>query len=92
MVNEFRIDKNDVIWAATSQGFFAYSLKNKKYLSPQNLVDDVEMQNLLSGPCKALLVDGKGWIWVGSLNGVFVLKPNSRKVLHFGLKMECPMR
>ena len=24
VVNEFRIDKNDVIWAATSQGFFAY--------------------------------------------------------------------
>lgn len=90
VVNEFRIDKNDVIWAATSQGFFAYSLKDKKYLSPQNLVDDVEMQNLLSGPCKALLVDGKGWIWVGSLNGVFVLKPNSRKVLHFGLKNGMP--
>lgn len=90
VVNEFRIDKNDVIWAATSQGFFAYSLKDKKYLSPQNLVDDVEMQNLLSGPCKALLVDGKGWVWVGSLNGVFVLKPNSRKVLHFGLKNGMP--
>ncbi len=90
VVNEFRIDKNDVIWAATSQGFFAYSLKDKKYLSPQDLVDDVEMQNLLSGPCKALLVDSQGWIWVGSLNGVFVLKPSSRKVFHFGLKNGMP--
>ena len=90
VVNEFRIDQNDVVWAATSQGFFAYSLKDKKYLSPQNLVDDVEMQNLLCGPCKALLVDSQGWIWVGSLNGVFVLKPNSRKVLHYGLKNGMP--
>ena len=90
MVNEFRIDKNDVIWAATSQGFFAYSLKDKKFLSPQNLVDDVEMQNLLSGPCKALLVDSQGWIWIGSLNGVFVLNPNSRKVFHYGLKNGMP--
>lgn len=90
VVNEFRIDKNDVIWAATSQGFFAYSLKDKKFLSPQNLVDDVEMQNLLCGPCKALLVDSQGWIWVGSLNGVFVLKPSSRKVFHFGLKNGMP--
>lgn len=90
VVNEFRIDQNDVIWAATSQGFFAYSLKDKKYLSPQDLVDDVEMQNLLCGPCKALLVDSQGWIWVGSLNGVFVLKPSSRKVFHFGLKNGMP--
>lgn len=90
VVNEFRIDQNDVIWAATSQGFFAYSLKDKKYLSPLDLVDDVEMQNLLSGPCKALLVDSQGWIWIGSLNGVFVLKPNSRKVFHFGLKNGMP--
>lgn len=90
VVNEFRIDKNDVIWAATSQGFFAYSLKDKKFLSPQNLVDDVEMQNLLSGPCKALLVDSQGWIWIGSLNGVFVLNPNSRKVFHYGLKNGMP--
>lgn len=90
VVNEFRIDQNDVIWAATSQGFFAYSLKDKKYLSPQDLVDDVEMQNLLCGPCKALLVDNQGWIWIGSLNGVFVLKPNSRKVFHFGLKNGMP--
>lgn len=90
VVNEFRIDKNDVIWAATSQGFFAYSLKDKKFLSPQNLVDDVEMQNLLSGPCKALLIDSQGWIWIGSLNGVFVLNPNSRKVFHFGLKNGMP--
>ena len=90
VVNEFRIDQNDVIWAATSQGFFAYSLKDKKYLSPQNLVDDVEMQNLLCGPCKALLVDSQGCIWIGSLNGVFVLKPNSRKVLHYGLKNGMP--
>ena len=90
VVNEFRIDKNDVIWAATSQGFFAYSLKDKKFLSPQNLVDDVEMQNLLSGPCKALLIDSQGWIWIGSLNGVFVLNPNSRKVFHYGLKNGMP--
>lgn len=90
VVNEFRIDQNDVIWAATSQGFFAYSLKDKKYLSPQDLVDDVEMQNLLCGPCKALLVDSQGWIWIGSLNGVFVLNPNSRKVFHFGLKNGMP--
>lgn len=90
VVNEFRIDKNDVIWAATSQGFFAYFLKDKKFLSPQNLVDDVEMQNLLSGPCKALLVDSQGWIWIGSLNGVFVLNPNSRKVFHYGLKNGMP--
>lgn len=90
VVNEFRIDKNDVIWAATSQGFFAYSQKDKKFLSPQNLVDDVEMQNLLSGPCKALLVDSQGWIWIGSLNGVFVLNPNSRKVFHYGLKNGMP--
>ena len=90
VVNEFRIDKNDVIWAATSQGFFAYFLKDKKFLSPQNLVDDVEMQNLLSGPCKALLIDSQGWIWIGSLNGVFVLNPNSRKVFHYGLKNGMP--
>ena len=90
VVNEFRKDKNDVIWAATSQGFFAYSLKDKKFLSPQNLVDDVEMQNLLSGPCKALLIDSQGWIWIGSLNGVFVLNPNSRKVFHYGLKNGMP--
>lgn len=90
VVNEFRIDKNDVIWAATSQGFFAYFLKDKKFLSPQNLVDDVEMQNLLSEPCKALLIDSQGWIWIGSLNGVFVLNPNSRKVFHYGLKNGMP--
>lgn len=90
VVNEFRIDKDENVWAATSQGLFCYSQKLRKVYFPKDFVHDAGMCNLLSAPCKALLVDRNGWVWVGTLNGVIVLRPRDKYAQHFGKKEGMP--
>ena len=84
IVNEFHVDKEDNIWVATSQGLFMYSQGKKKVFLPKQLVNDRLAQRQLDAPCKALLIDHQGYVWVGTLNGVFVINPKDKSVCHLG--------
>ena len=84
VVNEFHVDKKDNIWVASSQGLFVYSQSTKKVLLPKDLVSEPMAQRQLDAPCKALLIDRQGYVWVGTLNGIFVINPKDKSVCHLG--------
>ena len=84
VVNDFKEDKLHRIWVAATQGLFVYSPATRRTLFPKDLVKDEATQVKLNGPCKALLIDRQGWIWVGTLNGLFVINPKDKSSRFFG--------
>ena len=84
VVNDFREDKLHRIWVAATQGLFVYSPDTRRALFPKDLVEDEATQVKLNGPCKALLIDRQGWVWVGTLNGLFVINPKDKSSRFFG--------
>lgn len=69
---------------AATQGLFVYSSATRRALFPKDLVKDEATQVKLNGPCKALLIDRQGWVWVGTLNGLFVINPKDKSSRFFG--------
>lgn len=90
VVNEFHVDKDDNIWTATSQGLFMYSQSKRKVYLPKDIVSDHAVQRQLNAPCKALLVDRRGNVWVGTLNGIFVINPKDKTACHLGKEEGMP--
>lgn len=84
VVNDFKEDKLHRIWVAATQGLFVYSSATRRVLFPKDLVKDEATQVKLNGPCKALLIDRQGWVWVGTLNGLFVINPKDKSSRFFG--------
>lgn len=84
VVNDFKEDSRHRIWVAATQGLFVYSPTTRRALFPKDLVDDEATQMKLNGPCKALLIDHQGWVWVGTLNGLFVINPKDKSSRFFG--------
>lgn len=84
VVNDFKEDKLHRIWVVATQGLFVYSPTTRRTLFPKDLVKDEATQVKLNGPCKALLIDRQGWIWVGTLNGLFVINPKDKSSRFFG--------
>ncbi len=84
VVNDFKEDKLHRIWVVATQGLFVYSPATRRTLFPKDLVKDEATQVKLNGPCKALLIDRQGWIWVGTLNGLFVINPKDKSSRFFG--------
>ena len=84
VVNDFKEDKLHRIWVAATQGLFVYSPATRRALFPKDLVEDEATQVKLNGPCKALLIDCQGWVWVGTLNGLFVINPKDKSSRFFG--------
>lgn len=84
VVNDFKEDKLHRIWVAATQGLFVYSPATRRALFPKDLVKDEATQVKLNGPCKALLIDRQGWVWVGTLNGLFVINPKDKSSRFFG--------
>lgn len=84
VVNDFKEDKLHRIWVAATQGLFVYSPTTRRALFPKDLVKDEATQVKLNGPCKALLIDRQGWVWVGTLNGLFVINPKDKSSRFFG--------
>lgn len=84
VVNDFKEDKLHRIWVAATQGLFVYSSATRRALFPKDLVKDEATQVKLNGPCKALLIDRQGWVWVGTLNGLFVINPKDKSSRFFG--------
>lgn len=84
VVNDFKEDSLHRIWVAATQGLFVYSPTTRRALFPKDLVDDEATQVKLNGPCKALLIDHQGWVWVGTLNGLFVINPKDKSSRFFG--------
>ena len=84
VVNDFKEDSRHRIWVAATQGLFVYSPTTRRALFPKDLVDDEATQMKLNGPCKALLIDRQGWVWVGTLNGLFVINPKDKSSRFFG--------
>lgn len=87
VVNDFKEDGEHRIWVTSTQGLFVYSPATRRALFPKDLVKDEATQVKLNGPCKALLIDRQGWVWVGTLNGLFVINPKDKSSRFFG-KME----
>ncbi len=90
VVNDFKEDKLHRIWVAATQGLFVYSSATRRALFPKDLVKDEATQVKLNGPCKALLIDRQGWVWVGTLNGLFVINPKDKSSRFFGKAEEMP--
>lgn len=44
----------------------------------------MDNQLKLKAVCKALAIDGKGFVWVGTLNGVYVFDTHKNKVYQYG--------
>lgn len=84
VVNDFKEDKLHRIWVAATQGLFVYSSATRRALFPKDLVEDEATQVKLNGPCKMLLIDRQGWVWVGTLNGLFVINPKDKSSRFFG--------
>ena len=84
VVNDFKEDKLHRIWVAATQGLFVYSPATRRALFPKDLVKDEATQVKLNGSCKALLIDRQGWVWVGTLNGLFVINPQDKSSRFFG--------
>lgn len=84
VVNDFKEDKLHRIWVVATQGLFVYSPATRRTLFPKDLVKDEATQVKLNGPCKALLIDRQGWVWVGTLNGLFVINPKDKSSRFFG--------
>ena len=84
VVNDFKEDKLHRIWVAATQGLFVYSPATRRALFPKDLVKDEDTQVKLNGSCKALLIDRQGWVWVGTLNGLFVINPKDKSSRFFG--------
>ena len=84
VVNDFKEDKLHRIWVAATQGLFVYSSATRRALFPKDLVKDEATQVKLNGPCKALLIDRQGWVWVGTLYGLFVINPKDKSSRFFG--------
>ena len=84
VVNDFKEDKLHRIWVAATQGLFVYSSATRRALFPKDLVKDEATQVKLNGPCRALLIDRQGWVWVGTLNGLFVINPKDKSSRFFG--------
>ena len=84
VVNDFKEDKLHRIWVAATQGLFVYSPATRRALFPKDLVRDEATQVKLNGSCKALLIDRQGWVWVGTLNGLFVINPKDKSSRFFG--------
>lgn len=84
VVNDFKEDRLHRIWVAATQGLFVYSPASRCALFPKDLVKDEATQVKLNGPCKVLLIDHQGWVWVGTLNGLFVINPKDKSSRFFG--------
>lgn len=84
VVNDFKEDKLHRIWVVATQGLFVYSPATRRALFPKDLVEDEATQVKLNGPCKTLLIDRQGWVWVGTLNGLFVINPKDKSSRFFG--------
>lgn len=46
----------------------------------------MDNQLKLKAVCKALAIDGKGFVWVGTLNGVYVFDTHKNKIYQYGKK------
>ncbi len=90
VVNAFAFDKDQTIWAATSNGLFSYSLKNHRIRLPHDIVDDEDTAVKLDEACKALIIDSRGKVWVGMLNGLYVIDPVRRTALRYGKEQGLP--
>lgn len=84
VVNDFKEDRLHRIWVAATQGLVRYSPASRRALFPKDLVKDEATQVKLNGPCKVLLIDHQGWVWVGTLNGLFVINPKDKSSRFFG--------
>lgn len=84
VVNDFKEDRLHRIWVAATQGLFVYLPASRRALFPKDLVKDEATQVKLNGPCKVLLIDHQGWVWVGTLNGLFVINPKDKSSRFFG--------
>ena len=48
----------------------------------KGLVMDKQLK--LKAVCKALAIDGRGWVWAGTLNGVYVFDTQKNKMYRYG--------
>ena len=90
VVNDFKEDKAHRLWVAATQGLFVYVPSQHRVLLPKDLVSDEATSIKLNGPCKVLLVDRQGMVWVGTLNGLFVINPKDKTSRFFGKQEGMP--
>lgn len=84
VVNDFSVDKANNLWLATGTGLFVYSQRQNKVYLPYDLIRDREAGIRLSGACKTLLIDSRGLVWVGTLNGLYIINTQKKTVRSYG--------
>ena len=90
VVNDFKEDKAHRLWVAATQGLFVYVPSQHRVLLPKDLVSDEATRIKLNGPCKVLLIDRQGMVWVGTINGLFVINPKDKTSRFFGKQEGMP--
>lgn len=67
--------KDNIIWIATNKGL------NK--INKDNMIVEkyTELDGLSSNNIKSLLVDSKGYIWIGTYNGLDILNPRTKEII-----------
>ncbi len=78
-IYSFAEDRNGCLWIATKIGL--YQIKDSLLLGFCN--NPLDSTTITSGEVYDVIVDSKGYIWAGTLNGLNKIDPNSQKASRF---------
>lgn len=90
VVNGIYCDRQGWVWAATTQGLYAYMPDKNKVMFIGEIIDDAEMASGLKENCKVVYSDSRGLVWVGTLNGLYVIDPAKRTAVWYGIEQGLP--
>ncbi|HEY0109199.1 MAG TPA: two-component regulator propeller domain-containing protein, partial [Fibrella sp.] len=83
MIFDLAQDKQGFIWVATKDGLNRYDGHNFTVFTH----DTHNAYSLSDNNCSALLVDRRGWLWVGTLNqGLNLFDPRSQRFYHLDIR------
>lgn len=84
VINQITIDPSNRLWAATSNGLVRYDIDKQKTYTTDSLVRGQKSRLHLSESCKTVCVDSRGMVWIGTLNGLYVYNPKTKRTQRFG--------
>ncbi len=89
-INVIACDQEQNLWLATNDGLFRYSPSSNKVSSASDLVKDSELSRQLQGTCRMVYVDSRGLVWVGTLNGLYIIDSQDKKAHFYGKPQGMP--
>lgn len=81
-------DKHHNLWIASNNGLLRYSLDTRQVNQASQLIDSPDVAEKLKGICRMVMIDSRGWLWVGTLNGLYVI--DGKKATFYGKAQGMP--